>query len=219
MSDETPAPRPTPPPDGPGSSSELLPDVYDDLRRLARARLSREPAGLTLGATALVHEAYLRLVGDGKERQWDRRGHFFAAAAIAMRRILVERARRYSRIRHGGGQHRTSLDVDVPAFSPDLADVVAIDRAVDELERLDPRKAQVVMLRYFAGFTVEETAAAMDLSPATIKSEWAFARAWLYRRLSAEVDRADAVAEDDTANVAADAAGARGAPLDDPGTT
>lgn len=193
MTDEgTPAERAqsNPTPDRPGSSSELLPDVYDDLRRLARARLSREPAGLTLGATALVHEAYLRLVGDGKERQWDRRGHFFAAAAIAMRRILVERARRYSRIRHGGGQQRTSLDVDVPAFSPDLADVVAIDSAVDELERLDPRKAQVVMLRYFAGFTVDETAAAMNLSPATVKSEWAFARAWLYSRLNTAPDEA-----------------------------
>ncbi|MCL4813360.1 MAG: sigma-70 family RNA polymerase sigma factor [Vicinamibacteraceae bacterium] len=193
MTDEgTPAERAqsNPTPDRPGSSSELLPDVYDDLRRLARARLSREPAGLTLGATALVHEAYLRLVGDGKERQWDRRGHFFAAAAIAMRRILVERARRYSRIRHGGGQQRTSLDVDVAAFSPDLADVVAIDSAVDELERLDPRKAQVVMLRYFAGFTVDETAAAMNLSPATVKSEWAFARAWLYSRLNTAPDEA-----------------------------
>jgi RNA polymerase sigma factor (TIGR02999 family) len=167
----------------PGSSAELLPAVYDELRRLARARLSREPDGLTLQPTALVHEAYLRLTAGDAERQWDRRGHFFAAAAIAMRRILVERARRYSRIKHGGRQHRVELEPDAPGVHVDPANVLDVDRALTELEAIDPRKAQVVALRYFAGLTVEETAAAMHLSPATVKNEWAFARAWLHHAL------------------------------------
>ena len=167
-----------------GSSSDLLPLVYDELRRLARARIAREPAGLTLQPTALVHEAYLRLAGDGADRRWDRRGHFFAAAAVAMRRILVERARHYRRIRHGGEQQRVELDTESPALAPALADVLAIDQALTRLEQIDPPKAQVVLLRYFAGLTVEETAAAMNLSPATVKNEWAFARAWLHDVLS-----------------------------------
>ncbi len=170
-------------PDGPGSSDDLLPQVYDELRRLARARLAREAPGLTLQPTALVHEAYLRLAGDGVERRWDRRGHFFAAAAISMRRILVERARRTQRVKHGGGQVQVELDPESPAAGADLHDILAIDEALSELERLDPRKAQVVMLRYFAGLTVEETAEAMALSPATVKNEWAFARVWLHRVL------------------------------------
>ena len=167
-----------------GSSAELLPQVYDELRRLARARIAREPAGLTLQPTALVHEAYLRLAGDGSDRRWDRRGHFFAAAAIAMRRILVERARHYRRIKHGGEQHRVELDSESPALAPALPDVIAIDQALTRLEQIDATKAQVVLLRYFAGLTIEETAAAMDLSPATVKNEWAFARAWLHDVLS-----------------------------------
>ena len=167
----------------PGSSAELLPEVYDELRRLARARLSREPDGLTLQPTALVHEAYLRLTSGGTDRQWDRRGHFFAAAAIAMRRILVERARRYGRIKHGGSQHRVELEPDAAGIHVDPSDVLDVDRALTELEAVDPRKAQVVALRYFAGLTVDETAAAMQLSPATVKNEWAFARAWLHHAL------------------------------------
>lgn len=167
-----------------GSSAELLPKVYDELRRLARARIAREPAGLTLQPTALVHEAYLRLAGDGSNRRWDRRGHFFAAAAIAMRRILVERARHYRRVKHGGEQQRVELDTESPALAPALPDVIAIDQALTRLEQLDPTKAQVVLLRYFAGLTIEETAAAMNLSPATVKNEWAFARAWLHDVLS-----------------------------------
>ena len=169
-----------------GSSAELLPQVYDELRRLARARIAREPAGLTLQPTALVHEAYLRLAGDGRDRRWDRRGHFFAAAAIAMRRILVERARHYRRVKHGGEQQRVELDTESPALAPALPDVIAIDQALSRLEKLDPSKAQIVLLRYFAGLTIEETAAAMDLSPATVKNEWAFARAWLHNVLSSE---------------------------------
>jgi RNA polymerase sigma factor (TIGR02999 family) len=172
------------PPDGhSGTSAELLPEVYDELRRLARARLAHEPAGLTLQPTALVHEAYLRLTKGDAQKRWDRPGHFFGAAAIAMRRILVERARHYRRIRHGGAQHRVELDDNAPAPAPEFADVLAIDQALTRLERIDATKAKVVLLRYFAGLTIEETAEAMDLSPATIKNEWAFARAWLHDAL------------------------------------
>jgi RNA polymerase sigma factor (TIGR02999 family) len=177
---------PSHPPDASGesgSTSELLPEVYEELRRLARSRIAREPAGLTLQPTALVHEAYLRLAGDGSDRRWDRRGLFFAAAAIAMRRILVERARHYRRVKHGGEQHRVELDDESPANAPALPDVLAIDQALTRLEQIDPKKARIVLLRYFAGLTIEETAAAMDLSPATVKNEWAFARAWLHDAL------------------------------------
>jgi RNA polymerase sigma factor (TIGR02999 family) len=170
----------------PGSSAELLPQVYDELRRLARSRLAREPAGLTLQPTALVHEAYLRVAGNGADRRWDRRGHFFAAAAIAMRRILVERARHVRRVKHGGEQQRVELDSESPALATSLPDVLAIDQALTRLEQLDPNKARIVLLRYFAGLTIEETAAAMELSPATVKNEWAFARAWLHDVLSRE---------------------------------
>lgn len=170
--------------DGPGSAADLLPQVYDELRRLARARLARERQQLTLQPTALVHEAYLRLAGDGADRRWDRRGHFFGAAAIAMRRILVERARRADRHRHGGGYVQVALDPDHPGTVTRLPDVIAIDEALTALEHLDARKARVVSLRYFAGLTVEETADALDLSPATVKNEWAFARVWLHKVLA-----------------------------------
>jgi RNA polymerase sigma factor (TIGR02999 family) len=165
-----------------GSSSELLPLVYDELRRLARSRIAHEREGLTLQPTALVHEAYLRLTKSG-DRRWDRRGHFFGAAAIAMRRILVERARHARRVRHGGAQQRVELDAEPPASLPEIADVLTVDQALTRLEQLDPKKAQVVLLRYFAGLTIEETAGAMDLSPATVKNEWAFARVWLAEAL------------------------------------
>jgi RNA polymerase sigma factor (TIGR02999 family) len=189
---EAPDPNRAPdPPSESGTSAELLPQVYDELRRLARARLAREPAGLTLQPTALVHEAYLRLTKSGADQRWDRRGHFFGAAAIAMRRILVERARHYRRVRHGGEQQRVELDQDAPAPAAELADVLAIDQALTRLEAIDAAKARVVLLRYFAGLTIEETAAAMDLSPATVKNEWAFARAWLHDALKGQVDSAD----------------------------
>ena len=168
----------------PGTSGDVLPEVYDELRKLARIRLSRERHhNQTLQPTALVHEAYLRVAGDRQERQWDRRGHFFAAAALAMRRILVERARHYQRIRHGSGAERVELDTGMGRVDPSLVDLVAIDEALTRLEQSDPRKAQIVSLRYFAGLSIEETAGALDLSPATVKNEWAFARAWLYRVL------------------------------------
>ena len=169
---------------GPGTSGEMLPEVYDELRKLARARLARErQPHQTLQPTALVHEAYLRVSGDDQGRLWDRRGHFFAAAALAMRRILVERARHYQRIKHGSAEERVELDSAIMRADPALTDLVAVDEALTRLEQTDPRKAQVVSLRYFAGLSVEETAAALDLSPATVKNEWRFARAWLHRAL------------------------------------
>ena len=172
---------------GPGTSGELLPEVYDELRKLARARLARERhRNQTLQPTALVHEAFLRVTGDRPHQQWDRRGHFFAAAALAMRRILVERARHYQRIKHGSEAERVELDSAIMRIDPALTDLVAVDEALTRLEQNDPRKAQIVSLRYFAGLTVEETAAALDLSPATVKNDWAFSRAWLHRKLSGE---------------------------------
>ena len=172
-------------PDGPrGTAGELLPEVYDELRKLAKARLGRERhRNQTLQPTALVHEAYLRVSGDRPAQEWDRRGHFFAAAALAMRRILVERARHYQRIKHGAGGEHVELDDAAFSTDPALDDLIAIDQALTQLEKIDPRKAKIVTLRYFAGLSVEETAKALDLSAATIKNEWAFARAWLYRQL------------------------------------
>ena len=172
---------------GPGTSGELLPEVYDELRKLARARLVRErDHNQTLQPTALVHEAYLRLAGG---QAFDGRGHFFAAAAaLAMRRILVERARHYQRIRHGSALERVELDSAVMRVDPSLIDLVAVDEALTRLEQTDPRKAKIVSLRYFAGLSIEETAGALDLSPATVKNEWAFARAWLYRVLGPQGD-------------------------------
>src|SRR5262245_15928677 len=168
---------------GPGTSGEMLPEVYDELRKLARARLARErQPHQTLQPTALVHEAYLRVSGD-QDRRWDRRGHFFAAAALAMRRILVERARYYQRVKHGRDEDRVDLDSGIMRADPALTDLVAVDEALTRLEQTDPRKAQIVSLRYFAGLSVEETAAALGLSPATVKNEWKFARAWLHRAL------------------------------------
>jgi RNA polymerase sigma factor (TIGR02999 family) len=173
------------------ASDHLLKLVYAELRQLARSRLAKEPgrgAGMTLEATALVHEAYLRVVGHDKQAkpQWDGRGHFFGAAALAMRRILVERARHYKRIKHGGGQDREEFHENLPIASAaaDGTDLIALDDALNKLEKVDPRKAKIVSLRYFAGLSVEETADAMDLSPATVKNDWAFARAWLHRELA-----------------------------------
>jgi RNA polymerase sigma factor (TIGR02999 family) len=182
------------------ATNQLLEMVYDELRQLAQARLAAEKgagSGMTLQATALVHEAYLRLVTDkaeGKAPAFSGRGHFFGAAALAMRRILVERARHKNRIKHGGGKAAISLDdqaVVVPEEQRDPTDLIAIDEALKKLEKIDPRKGRVVALRYFAGLSVEETAAAMDLSPATVKNEWAFARAWLHRELSGEADHTE----------------------------
>jgi RNA polymerase sigma-70 factor, ECF subfamily len=162
-------------------AENLLPAVYRELRSRAAMYLRRERANHTLQPTALVHEAYMKLA-DQNEARWQNRGHFFAVAAQAMRRILVDHARTRRRIKRGGPVAPTSLEgIDVAgADAPDLVD---IDRALDELEQFDPRQARVVELRYFAGLTVEETAEAMDLSPATVKREWTIARAWLHARL------------------------------------
>lgn len=176
------------------AASDLLPLVYDELRRLARARMAREPragAGYTLQPTALVHEAYMRLLGN-ENVKWDGRGHFFGAAARAMRRILVERARHRDRVKHGGGRHRVELHENAAmSDEPEPGEVLALDEVLDKLERYDKRKADVVMLRYFAGLSIEETAAALGISHATVSNDWTFARAWLHRALTAERSTSD----------------------------
>lgn len=160
------------------SAEALLPQVYDELRALARSRLARERPGQTLQPTALVHEAYLRLIGDA-DPGWNGRGHFFGAAALAMRRILVEQARRKGRLRHGGDQQRVAMeDAEVFIEAP-AGDVLGIDQAVRRLEIEDPRKGRIVNLRYFAGFTVSETAEALGVSVGTVEREWRFIKAWL----------------------------------------
>ncbi len=173
------------------AAANLLPLVYDELRNLAAARMAKEQPGLTLEPTALVHEAYIRLIGaeGGRaDQKWDGRAHFFGAAAIAMRRILVERARRAASLKRGGHMSRVEL-ADEPAnatVAPDEVDMVALDRVMEGLKAQDARKHEVVMLRYFAGLTIEETSLALDLSPATVKNEWTIARAWLHRELARE---------------------------------
>jgi len=168
----------------PKAAADLLPLVYDELRRLAAAHMAAEKPGHTLQATALVHDAYLRLVGPDVSRIWNGRGHFFGAAAEAMRRILVEAARRKKREKHGGARRRVELD-DVTA-DPDgrSEDLLALDEALDGLAREDPAKAELVKLRYFAGLTLEEAAACQGVSLATAKRRWAVARAWLYDAIS-----------------------------------
>lgn len=163
---------------------DLLPLVYEELRKLAHARMAKERAGLTLEPTALVHEAYMRVVGSKDGQWWDNRGHFFAAAALAMRRILVERARHARRLKHGGGRQREDLhEHAATSDGGEPIDLIALDEALGRLELYDARKAQIVSLRYFGGLTIEEVAGAMNLSPATVKNEWAFARAWLRRQM------------------------------------
>ncbi|HET6201898.1 MAG TPA: ECF-type sigma factor [Planctomycetota bacterium] len=170
------------------ASSALLPLVYTELRRLARARLAREDPGQTLQPTALVHEAYLRLVGPGNVK-WNSRGHFFGAAARAMRRILVERARRKGRLKHGGEARRVEWDGEsIEAPSPSV-DVLSLNEAIERLEARDKRKSEIVHLRFFAGLSIKETAAALDLSPTTVKGEWTFAKAWLRREIRGIGDR------------------------------
>jgi RNA polymerase sigma factor (TIGR02999 family) len=168
-----------------GAAEQLLPLVYEELRKLAAQKLAREPSGQTLQATALVHEAYLRLAGS-VDPQWDGRGHFFAAAAEAMRRILVESARRKKALKYGGGRQR--LDADTIAIAaPELDDdLVAIDEALDRLAVLDPVKAELVKLRYFAGLTIEEAADALGISAATAKRYWTYSRVWLFQQVSGE---------------------------------
>jgi RNA polymerase sigma factor (TIGR02999 family) len=171
------------------STSDVFPVVYQQLRDLAHAKMNREPAGHTLQTTALVHEVYLRLKNDG-EAQWENPRQFFAAAAEAMRRILVERARRQAAWKYGGKRSRVDLsEVDGEGGQVDQTNpsaMLALDEAIDELKQFDARLAEVVMLRYFSGLSVEETAAALESSPRTVKREWSVARAWLSRKLGEE---------------------------------
>jgi len=165
------------------AASRLIPLVYDELRRLAASYLRRERKGQTLQATALVHEAYVRLIGPG-DRPWTSRTHFLAIAARSMRQVLVDRARRRAAVKRGGAPQRLTLDDAMLAVSSgDAVDLVALDDALSKLEALDPMHARIVELRYFGGLTVEETAAAVDLSPATVKRHWSLARAFLKKAL------------------------------------
>jgi RNA polymerase sigma factor (TIGR02999 family) len=162
----------------PQAPERLLPLIYDELRRLAATRLAQEKPGQTLQATALVHEAYLRLVGADKERRWDSRGHFFAAAAEAMRRILVETARRKKRSKHGGDRQRVDLDSRI-SLHPEPDDLVALDRALGRLAIEDAPAADLVKLHFFAGLTIEKAGELLGLSRASAYRLWAYARAWL----------------------------------------
>ena len=163
----------------PKPAHELLPLVYEELRRLATQRLAREAPGQTLQATALVHEAYLRLIGGDPDRPWDDRGHFFAAAAEAMRRILVENARRRHRLKRGGDRARVDLDQAEPAAPETDDDLLALDEALERLAGNDPIKAELVQLRVFAGLTNEQAAEILGISTSTADRYWAYARAWL----------------------------------------
>jgi RNA polymerase sigma factor (TIGR02999 family) len=169
----------------PRAAAELLPLVYDELRALAAARMAGETPGQTLQPTALVHEAYLRLVGGGQPNDWNGRGHFFAAAAEAMRRILVENARRKHRVRHGGQAQRQPFHGDDPAADapPDAVDVLALSDALDRLAAASPRRAELVKLRYFAGFTLPEAADLLGVSRSTAEADWTYAKAWLKREM------------------------------------
>ncbi len=165
------------------AADELLPLVYDELRKLAASRMANEAAGNTLQPTALVHEAWLRLVGKDNPT-FAGRAHFFAAAAEAMRRILIDRARRKSALRHGGGQARVDIQ-QIDLASPDADDqILAVSEALDKLAAQDPIEAELVKLRYFAGLTVEEAAGLLDISPRTARNYWAHARTWLYHEIT-----------------------------------
>ena len=168
--------------DDPEAAAQLLPLVYEELRKLAQVKMRNEPGGLTLQATALVHEAYLRLVGDEAAR-WENRGHFFAAAAEAMRRILVERARRYRQPKYGGDRKRVPLSPEGMGQEVSFDNVLAIDEALQKLESVDRPRAEVVKLRYFAGLTIDQTAEVLGISAATVDRRWSFARMWLFQEI------------------------------------
>jgi RNA polymerase sigma factor (TIGR02999 family) len=176
----------------PQAPERLLPLVYDELRRLAAEKLARESPGQTLQATALVHEAYLRLVAStsrerGEQaRHWNSRGHFFGAAAEAMRRILVENARRRRSLKHGGACRRVNLDESAPCAPEPAEELLALDEALDRLAQEDPRKAELVKLRYFTGLSVQEAADVLGISRATADRYWAYAKVWLYCAIAGE---------------------------------
>jgi RNA polymerase sigma factor (TIGR02999 family) len=169
-----------------GAAEQLLPLVYDELRKLAAQRLAQEKPAQTLQSTALVHEAYLRLVGEGQPADWGGRGHFFAAAAEAMRRILIDRARRKATTKRGGGLRRIDIEQVTAADDGREAELLALDDALAELERHDPQAARLVKLRYFAGLGHQEAAQALGVSRRAADRIWSLARAWLYQRLAAE---------------------------------
>jgi RNA polymerase sigma factor (TIGR02999 family) len=168
----------------PQAAEQLLPLVYEELRRLAAAKMALETPGQTLQPTALVHEAWLRLTGD-ENRRWNDRTHFFAAAADAMRRILVENARRKRAQRHGGGQQRVQLD-DVSLATPSDDQVLAVDEALEKFAAQDKAKAELVKLRFFVGLTLEEAAEVLGISASTAKRHWTYARAWLFEEIRAQ---------------------------------
>jgi RNA polymerase sigma factor (TIGR02999 family) len=185
----------------PAAAEQLLPLVYDELRNLAAQKLAQENPGQTLQATALVHEAYLRLVNPGAPERgssppnWDSRRHFFAAAAEAMRRILIDNARRKSRVRHGGKRNRIDLEDAHLVIDQPAEDLLAIDEALEQLAKIDGEAANLVKLRFFAGMTSEEAAEALGIPARTAYRSWSFARAWLYRRLYPEDEAPSAPAE------------------------
>jgi RNA polymerase sigma factor (TIGR02999 family) len=165
------------------AAEELLPAVYEELRRLAAQKLSWEPPGQTLQATALVHEAYLRLVG-AENQSWKGRTHFFAAAAEAMRRILIENARRKQRLKRGGDRQRIDLSIAEPPVKEPAEDLLALDEALAKLEASDKLKSELVKLRFFAGLTLEQAGNLLGISQTTAKRYWTYARAWLYREIT-----------------------------------
>jgi RNA polymerase sigma factor (TIGR02999 family) len=168
----------------PHAAAKLLPLVYEELCKLAAQRLAQERPGQTLEATALVHEAYLRLVDTEQAQHWNGRGHFFAAAAEAMRRILVEQARRKSRLKHGREHQRVDLDSGCRVSAAPSLDLLALDEALSRLAATEPAKAELVKLRFFAGLTMPEAAAALGVSLATAERYWTFAKSWLYAELA-----------------------------------
>jgi len=169
----------------PNAAEQLLPLVYEELRKLAAAKMARETPGNTLQATALVHEAWLRLVGNNSS-QFSNRAHFFAAAAESMRRILIERARRKQALRHGGGQERVEFQEADLAAPPAEEQMFAVDEALDKLAAQSPREAELVKLRYFVGMTLDEAAQALGISRRTADNFWAHARAWLFREINGQ---------------------------------
>lgn len=180
----------------PHAAEQLLPLVYDELRKLAVAKLAHEKPGQTLQATGLVHEAYLRLVEEDQPQRWDSQRHFFAAASEAMRRILVENARRKASLKHGGQCHRYDLD-DIDVAEPDRPDeLLAVDQALDRLEQRDATAAQLVKLRYFSGLTIPQAAEVLGVSARTADRIWVYARAWLFREVAREREADGEVAPD-----------------------
>ena len=168
----------------PRAAEQLLPLVYDELRKLAAQKMFQENPGQTLQATALVHEAYVRLVDNEKSQDWDSRGHFFAAAAEAMRRILVDQARRKLGPKAGGHLHRVGMEHVEPSIAGPKLDILALNKALDKLAAKHPRKAELVNLRFFAGLTIEQTAAVLGVAPSTVDLDWAYAKSWLRAEIS-----------------------------------